>query len=62
MIKGVKHLFKELGLPVEGVVYVTRILDAIAKEYPEVVASEIQKLVKNLELTVDFDEPAQLAA
>ena len=64
MIKGIKHLFKKLELPVEGIVYVTKILDAIAKTYPDRVADDIQQLVTNIELTVNFDEtePYAMAA
>lgn len=62
MIKGVKHLFKQLDLPVEGIVYVTKILDAIAKEYPDQVAVEIKQIVTNIDLTVDFDDAESIAA
>lgn len=57
MIKGVKHLFKEVGLPVEGILRITLILDKLAQRYPELIQDEIRKIVTDIELTVDLDEP-----
>src|SRR5437016_4495507 len=31
MIKGIKHLFKEIGLPLEGVLQVTEVIDRAVK-------------------------------
>jgi hypothetical protein len=55
MIKGIKHLFKEFGLPIEGVLRVTEILDHLAKRYPQLIDSEIRRIVTDIELTVDLD-------
>ncbi|MFZ1220417.1 MAG: hypothetical protein WAO00_14070 [Chthoniobacterales bacterium] len=56
MIKGVKHLFKELNLPTEGIVKVTEVLDKLAEKYPNVVDKEVCRVVADIELTVDLDE------
>ena len=56
MIKGIKHLFKELGLPVEGIFRVTEILDKIAERYPDLIDKEVSRIVTNIELTVNLDE------
>jgi len=44
MIKGIKHLFKTLDLPMSGIVRFTRIWDAIAKKFPEEVAKMADEL------------------
>jgi hypothetical protein len=61
MIKGVKHyLFKELGLPVEGILFVTSILDKLTKLYPDEIEANIRKLVYEIDLTVNLDEKEEL--
>jgi len=56
MIKGVKHLFKELNLPTEGILSVTEVLDKLAEKYPNVVDKEVCRVVADTELTVNLDE------
>src|ERR1035438_3063364 len=34
MIKGIKHLFNQCGLPLDGIIHVTTILDQVVKLYP----------------------------
>jgi hypothetical protein len=58
MIKGIKHLFKRLDLPVEGILRVTQILDKLSKEYPELIDTEISRIVAEIELTVNLDDVA----
>jgi hypothetical protein len=60
MIKGVKHYFKQWEIPLEGVVFVTDILNRVLKDLPEdagykrpVEATEaIQSTAANIELTL----------
>ena len=56
MIKGVKHLFKELKLPTGGVLRVTEVLDKLAEKYPHFVDQEVCRVVADIELTVNLDE------
>lgn len=64
MIKGVKHFFKKHGLPLEGIVLVTEILDRIVKEMP--ISEEMQNniirpvefMASGMELSVDMSEAA----
>jgi hypothetical protein len=60
MIKGVKHLFTELKLPLEGIVYVTTILDGLVKQYPALADSMFCKMVNEIDLTVNMSEPVEL--
>lgn len=60
MIKGVKHIFTELALPLDGIVYVTTILDKMVKQYPELAEERICKIVNEIDLTVDMSESDSL--
>jgi hypothetical protein len=60
MIKGVKHLFSDLKLPLDGIVYVTTILDRLVKQYPELADSIFCKMVNEIDLTVDMSEAGSL--
>jgi hypothetical protein len=63
MFKGVKHLFTKAGLPLEGVIHVTTILNQFVKNYPELVEERIWKIVNEMDLTVDMsEEPDSLVA
>jgi hypothetical protein len=57
MIKGIKHFFASAGLPMDGILYVTTILDKLVKHYPILAEQQILKLVNELDLTVDMSEP-----
>lgn len=43
-IKGVRHLCVELDISTDGVIKLTRLIDAIVKAYPDSSAQKIQKL------------------
>lgn len=64
MVKGVKHFFTEVGLPLEGIVRVTNILDELVKKYPEFAEERICKMVNEIDFTVNMSEsaPALVAA
>ncbi len=63
MFKGIKHFFSEVGLPLEGIIYVTTIIDQMVKKYPDLAQERICKLVNDLDLTVDMSESdRQIAA
>ena len=59
-IKGIAHIFDELGLPVSGVHDLTEILDAIVKVYPDGavkrVTEEFSPILKERKLQVNFEE------
>jgi hypothetical protein len=61
MIKGVKHFFASHGIPLEGIVYVTAILDQVVKQYPELAEERICKIVNELDLTVKMSEPEEIS-
>ena len=61
MIKGIKHLFNEWRLPLEGILRVTDIFDKMAKKYPQILEDHISQIVKDIELTVNLDEAAEAA-
>lgn len=66
-IKGVAHLFNEVGLPLSGVRDLTVILDAIVKAFPHTavkqVIEEFSPVLNEEKLSVNFDESvAALAA
>lgn len=56
MIKGVKHLFKEQDIALDGIIYVTSILNRMVSQYPDLAEKRILKLVKELDLTVDMSQ------
>lgn len=61
-IKGIRHVFEELELPLEGIQRVVEILDRLAKQYPnelvEEALEEVRPILNNTELSVDFAEAA----
>jgi hypothetical protein len=59
--KGIKYLFNEWGFPLEGILRVTEIFDKMAKNYPEIFENHISQIVKDIELTVNLDEPEEMA-
>ena len=62
MIKGVKHLFTTLELPMDGIVYVTTILDKVVKQYPELAEERIWKMVNEIDMTVNMSESREAMA
>ena len=62
MLKGVKHLFKELNLPLDGILSVTKIFDELVKKYPQFAALAIYNLVTQIDLNVNMSERRSLAA
>ncbi len=59
-IKGIRHLFNQIRLPLEGVIRLTDIIDGIVKNFPEsTVLSVIRKVQTNDkydDLEIQFDE------
>jgi hypothetical protein len=62
MIKGIRHLFKQRGWPLEGIVHVTTILDELVKLYPEFAEQKICQIVTEIDLSVDMSERDEIAA
>jgi hypothetical protein len=70
MIKGVKHLFKKWGLPLEGVLLVTTIVDRLLQELPIdseniQVKHDVQRVnlvAADIELSVNMSQPDELMA
>lgn len=64
-IKGVAHIFDELGLPLSGVRDLTEILDEIIKRYPDAavkqVSEEFSKVLRDMKIRVDFEEEKMAA-
>lgn len=64
-IKGVAHIFDELGLPLSGVRYLTEILDEIIKRYPDAavkqVSEEFSQVLRDKKIQVDFEEEKMAA-
>ncbi len=50
-IKGVKHVFRRIGLPVKGVYALTVILDKIVKTIPEERTQDVKELIQQPLLT-----------
>ena len=65
-IKGVAHLFNEVGLPVTGVHALVEIMDKIVKELPHTavkqIAEEFAQVMREKKLSVNFDEPEHALA
>jgi len=64
-IKGVKHLFAQLNLPLDGVWKVADLLQEIVSKHPEIVtsamyelASKFSRILSDTELQVDLAEAA----
>ncbi|MBI2504907.1 MAG: hypothetical protein HYW07_16945 [Candidatus Latescibacteria bacterium] len=63
-IKGVWHLFAELGLPLTGVQEVVAILNALLEKYTQELApaekglAEIRPILRDTELKIDFAQAA----
>jgi hypothetical protein len=62
MLKGVRHLFIEWNLPLNGIVHVTSILNEVVKKYPEFAHQEIYKLVNAIDFSVNMSKEDVLAA
>src|SRR5258708_3658449 len=64
MIKGVRHLFKEWNLALEGVHLVTEILNLLLDTLPQDWENirPIQKVATQIELTVDMNEDHEMEA
>lgn len=62
-IKGVAHLFDQIGLPMSGVVTLAQILDAIVKFFPDFAASRVREelLAQVKGMVVVFSEEASPA-
>jgi hypothetical protein len=61
-IKGVKHLFIEAGLPLEGILSITAILDELVKKHPDLAEMAIYKIINQMDLSVNMDERSCVAA
>ena len=65
-IKGVAHLFKEIGLPLSGVHQLVEILDEIVKKIPHTtvkrVVDEFSGVLREQKLSVDLDVEKELLA
>ncbi len=61
-IKGVRHLFAELGLPLDGVVTLTKIIDTLIKQRPGTMISKILSEWPEGELTVNLQEADEARA
>jgi hypothetical protein len=61
-IKGVKHLFRELGLPLDGVLRLTELIDALVKRMPGTVLSKILSQFPVHQLTIEWDPDEARAA
>jgi len=61
-IKGVRHLFARLGIPLEGVLRITDLLAQIVAKCPQEVMTaalaQFEPMLRNTELKVDFAEAA----
>ena len=59
-IKGIRHLFNQIGLPLHGVISLTDIFDGIVQQFPEAtvlnVIRSVQTTEEYLSLEVEFDE------
>jgi len=60
MIKGIRHLFTKLELPLDGIIYLTQILDQLVKQYPELADSFVWNVVNEIDLPVNMSEPDDL--
>jgi hypothetical protein len=60
-IKGVRHLFADLGLPLDGVLTLTQIIDAIVKRRPGSTVSKILAEFPEQNLTVEWNEARKAA-
>lgn len=65
-IKGVAHLFNELGLPLSGVYQLVEILDEIIKKIPHTtvkrVVDEFSAVLRQQNLSVDLDVEKEMLA
>ena len=65
-IKGVAHLFKEIGLPLSGVHQLVEILDEIIKKIPHTtvkrVVDEFSGVLREQKLSVDLNVKEELLA
>jgi hypothetical protein len=61
-IKGVRHLFEEIGLATKGVHRLTEIIDAIVRKYPDAVIDEVKRrfspIIEDENLEVEVDSAA----
>lgn len=62
-IKGVRHLFNEIGLPLDGVYKLTEVIDRLVRYKPGSVMSETLKIIFEAsepteDLEIDFKEAA----
>ena len=66
-IKGVGHVFEELGLPKEGIHLVVKLLDQIVQKFPDQLVDtalaqaaleEVGPILRETELVVDFAQAA----
>lgn len=60
-IKGVRHLFSELGLPLDGVVTLTQIIDTLVKRRPGAMVSKILSQFPEQGLAVEWQEATMAA-
>jgi hypothetical protein len=61
-LKGVRHLFKELGLPLEGVLQLTELIDSLVKQKPGTAVSRILAQFPSQDLTIEWEKPEARAA
>lgn len=64
-IKGVRHLFEELGLPFQGVLLLSKIIDEIVKKFPAATVKNFTEPligrdeIMNLEVNLNEADPEQ---
>ena len=57
-LKGIRNLFEKAGLPLTGVIALADVMDAVAKNYPHALVSEVQnEFATIMPLSVELDEP-----
>lgn len=61
-LKGVRHLFAELGLALDGVLRLTEIIDTLVKQKPGTMVSKILSQFPKQELTIEWESKEARAA
>lgn len=61
-LKGIRHLFTELGLPLDGVLRLTQIIDTLVKHRPGTMVSKILAQFPEHELTIEWEASEVRAA
>jgi hypothetical protein len=61
-LKGIKHLFTELRLPLDGVMQLTDLIDTLVKRKPGTVISKILSQFPHQDITIEWEPSEQRAA